>query len=49
MDDSSYAYIVIGKGLLGADEIGRLGALMMQHSEWRYDIAAAHFKTQFTD
>lgn len=38
-----------GSAAKSADEIGRLGALMMQHSEWRYDIAAAHFKTQFTD
>ncbi|MCZ6876020.1 MAG: FAD-dependent oxidoreductase [bacterium] len=38
-----------GSAAKSADEIGRLGALMMQHSEWNYDLAADHFKAQFTD
>jgi sarcosine oxidase len=36
-----------GSAAKSADEIGRLGALMMQHEAWVYDIAAEQFKARF--
>ncbi|MGQ4810628.1 Monomeric sarcosine oxidase [Candidatus Entotheonellaceae bacterium PAL068K] len=36
-----------GRAAKSADEIGRLGALMMAHEEWAYDIEAHHFQVQF--
>ena len=38
-----------GSAAKSADEIGRLGALMMQHKDWAYDLAPESFKAQFTD
>jgi sarcosine oxidase len=38
-----------GSAAKSADEIGRLGACMMQHEDWQYDIAAAHFQAQFVN
>jgi sarcosine oxidase len=36
-----------GSAAKSADEIGRLGALMLQHQEWVYDLEAAHFRARF--
>lgn len=36
-----------GSAAKSADEIGRLGALMMQHESWAYDIDASHFRAHF--
>lgn len=36
-----------GSAAKSADEIGRLGALMMQHAEWVYDIAPQQFQARF--
>jgi sarcosine oxidase len=36
-----------GSAAKSADEIGRLGALMMQHENWVYDIEATQFKARF--
>lgn len=38
-----------GSAAKSADEIGRLGALMMQHKDWAYDLSPESFKAQFTD
>jgi sarcosine oxidase len=38
-----------GSAAKSADEIGRLGALMMQLPTWHYDLAADNFKAQFAD
>lgn len=37
-----------GSAAKSADEIGRLGALMMQHDDWVYDVEADHFRVHFT-
>jgi sarcosine oxidase len=37
-----------GSAAKSADEIGRLGALMLQHQEWVYDLEATHFRARFT-
>jgi sarcosine oxidase len=36
-----------GSAAKSADEIGRLGALMMQHKEWVYDIDPTQFRARF--
>jgi sarcosine oxidase len=36
-----------GSAAKSADEIGRLGALMLQHQEWVYDLEATHFRARF--
>ena len=36
-----------GSAAKSADEIGRVGALMMAHEAWVYDIEAHHFRAQF--
>ena len=47
--DGRVGVLVGGNGSAGksADEIGRVGALMMAHDEWVYDIDAAHFRARF--
>ena len=38
----------VGMAVLpSADEIGRLGALLLQHQEWVYDLEATHFRVRF--
>lgn len=36
-----------GSAAKSADEIGRLGAMMMQHETWQYDLDAARFRVRF--
>lgn len=36
-----------GSAAKSADEIGRMGALMMLNDSWVYDIAAEHFRARF--
>jgi len=36
-----------GSAAKSADEIGRIGALMIAHEEWVYDIDAHHFRARF--
>ncbi|MGE3536536.1 MAG: NAD(P)/FAD-dependent oxidoreductase [Candidatus Tectimicrobiota bacterium] len=36
-----------GSAAKSADEIGRMGALMMLHEPWTYDLAATHFQARF--
>ncbi|MEE9148066.1 MAG: FAD-dependent oxidoreductase [Candidatus Tectomicrobia bacterium] len=36
-----------GSAAKSADEIGRLGALMMLHEDWNYDLEAEHFRVRF--
>jgi len=36
-----------GSSAQSADEIGRLGALVITHDEWAYDLEAHHFSAQF--
>jgi sarcosine oxidase len=36
-----------GSAAKSADEIGRLGALMITHKDWAYDLEAHHFSAQF--
>ena len=38
-----------GSAAKSADEIGRVGALMMQHDEWTYDLDAHHFRARFVE
>jgi sarcosine oxidase len=38
-----------GSAAKSADEIGRMGALMMRNQSWVYDLEAAHFRLQFAD
>jgi sarcosine oxidase len=38
-----------GSAAKSADEIGRMGALMMLNEPWVYDIAAEHFQLRFVD
>jgi sarcosine oxidase len=47
--DGRIGVLVGGNGSAGksADEIGRIGALMMAHDEWVYDIDAHHFRARF--
>ena len=47
--DGRVGVLVGGNGSAGksADEIGRVGALMMAHDEWVYDIDATHFRARF--
>jgi sarcosine oxidase len=47
--DGRLGVLVGGNGSAGksADEIGRIGALMMAHDEWVYDIDAHHFRARF--
>jgi sarcosine oxidase len=37
-----------GSAAKSADEIGRLGALMMQHEKWAYDVEPTQFQARFT-
>ncbi|MEE8302905.1 MAG: FAD-dependent oxidoreductase [Candidatus Tectomicrobia bacterium] len=37
-----------GSSAKSADEIGRLGALMISHDEWVYDLDADNFRVQFS-
>jgi sarcosine oxidase len=36
-----------GSAAKSADEIGRIGALMMQHEQWVYDLEAQQFRARF--
>lgn len=47
--DGRVGVLVGSNGSAGksADEIGRVGALMMAHDEWVYDIEAHHFRARF--
>lgn len=36
-----------GSAAKSADEIGRMGALMMLHEDWAYDLGAHHFRARF--
>jgi sarcosine oxidase len=47
--DGRLGVLVGGNGSAGksADEIGRIGALMMAHDAWTYDIEARHFRARF--
>ncbi len=47
--DGRIGVLVGGNGSAGksADEIGRVGALMIAHDEWVYDIDAQHFRARF--
>jgi sarcosine oxidase len=36
-----------GSAAKSADEIGRMGALMMLHEAWTYDIPAEQFQLRF--
>ncbi|WP_089718067.1 NAD(P)/FAD-dependent oxidoreductase [Candidatus Entotheonella palauensis] len=47
--DGRVGVLVGGNGSAGksADEIGRVGALMIAHDEWVYDIEAHHFRARF--
>ncbi|ETX05375.1 NAD(P)/FAD-dependent oxidoreductase [Candidatus Entotheonella palauensis] len=47
--DGRVGVLVGGNGSAGksADEIGRVGALMMAHEKWVYDIEAHHFRARF--
>jgi sarcosine oxidase len=38
-----------GSAAKSADEIGRLGALLIQHEDWAYDLAATHFQARFAE
>lgn len=38
-----------GSAAKSADEIGRMGALMMRNQSWVYDLEAAYFRLQFAD
>jgi sarcosine oxidase len=38
-----------GSAAKSADEIGRIGALMMLHNEWTYDLDARHFQARFVE
>ncbi len=46
--DGRIGVLVGGNGSAGksADEIGRVGALMMAHDSWVYDIDAHHFRAR---
>ncbi len=47
--DGRIGVLVGGNGSAGksADEIGRVGALMISHDDWVYDIEAHHFRARF--
>ncbi len=47
--DGRIGVLVGGNGSAGksADEIGRVGALMIAHDDWVYDIDAHHFRARF--
>ncbi len=47
--DGRVGVLVGGNGSSGksADEIGRVGALMIAHDEWVYDMDAHHFRARF--
>jgi sarcosine oxidase len=36
-----------GSAAKSADEIGRMGAQMMLHEQWTYDLEAEHFRGRF--
>lgn len=38
-----------GSAAKAADEIGRVGALMLLHNEWAYDLDAHHFRARFVE
>jgi sarcosine oxidase len=38
-----------GSAAKSADEIGRMGAEMMQAGQWAYDLDAAHFRAHFVE
>jgi sarcosine oxidase len=49
--DGRIGVLLGGNGSAGksADEIGRVGALMIAHDDWVYDIDAHHFRAQFAE